>query len=129
MFDSGPIIHPIEDLEARTIVKGNQKVHQVLVQWDQHPIFEATWEDMDDLRQKFPNYNLEDKVVFNGDGIVMKPDNGKVLEDHELSANQKNGPQNIHDNEVDSNSEAMIGPCRGMRTRIPHSMWGDYVKG
>jgi hypothetical protein len=87
MSDSCPIIHPIEVLEARTIVKGNQKVHQVLVQWDQHPIFEATWEDMDDLRQKFPNYNLEDKVVFNGDGIVMKPNNGKVLEGNEVSAN------------------------------------------
>jgi hypothetical protein len=58
----------------------------------------------------------------------MKPDNGKVLEDHELSANQRKGPHNIHDNEVDNNSEAMIGPRRGMRTRIPHSMWGDYVK-
>jgi hypothetical protein len=58
-----------------------------LVQWDQHPISKATWEDMDDLQQKFPNYNLEDKVVFNGDGIVMKPNNGKVLEGNEVSAN------------------------------------------
>ncbi|WJX77211.1 hypothetical protein P8452_60539 [Trifolium repens] len=31
--------------------------------------------------------------------MIHDPDNGKVLEDHELSANQRKGPQNIHDNE------------------------------
>ena len=35
---------------------------------------DATWEDMDKMRVDFPNYNLEDKVVVNGEGIdVNRP--------------------------------------------------------
>jgi hypothetical protein len=97
MTDTGPIITPIKVLQARTIVKGNHTVHQVLVQWDQHEISEATWEDINDLQLKFPSFNLEDKVVFKGDGIVMYPNGKEVLEAAHVSANKGEGPQNMHD--------------------------------
>ncbi|MCI23378.1 hypothetical protein A2U01_0044557, partial [Trifolium medium] len=60
MSEVGPIIQPIEILDARTIVRGSQKVHQILIQWDQTTPVEATWEDFDDLQNKFPTLNLED---------------------------------------------------------------------
>lgn len=72
MSDIRPIIWPMEILQARTIIKGSQKVHQVLMQWDQQHISEATWEDAASLQQKFPLFNLEDKVDFEVEGIVMR---------------------------------------------------------
>ncbi|MCI53573.1 hypothetical protein A2U01_0074820, partial [Trifolium medium] len=50
MSEVGPIIQPIAVLEARTIVRGSQKVRKILVQWDQTSPVEATWEDFDDLQ-------------------------------------------------------------------------------
>ncbi|MCI01082.1 transposon TF2-1 polyprotein, partial [Trifolium medium] len=67
MSDTGPIIQPVAILQARTIMKGTQKVHQILVQWDQSSNDEATWEDFQDMQLKYPTLNLEDKVVFNGE--------------------------------------------------------------
>ncbi|GAU25204.1 hypothetical protein TSUD_151040 [Trifolium subterraneum] len=93
MSDTGPLIQPIAVLAARTILKGIQKVHQVLIQWDQYPEAEATWEEVTNLQSKFPYFNLEDKVVFKGDGIVMSPKEGKVLEVVESS---KRDPQDMH---------------------------------
>lgn len=58
MSDIGPITGAMEILQARTIIKGSQKVHQILVQWNQQPIFEVTWEDAASLQQKFPLFNL-----------------------------------------------------------------------
>jgi hypothetical protein len=50
MSEIGPMLQPIEILQARTIQRGTKKIHQILVQWDQSPIAEATWEDIDDLK-------------------------------------------------------------------------------
>lgn len=32
-----------------------------------------TWEDCNYIGQQFPNFNLEDKVVIQAEGIVTKP--------------------------------------------------------
>ncbi|GAU12540.1 hypothetical protein TSUD_182540 [Trifolium subterraneum] len=93
MFDNGPMIQPVEVLQARTIMQGTQKIHQILVQWDQYDIAEATWENVDDLQKNFPLYNLEDKVIFKGDGIVMRPKGEDILEANKSS----NIPQNMHE--------------------------------
>ncbi|PNX64913.1 hypothetical protein L195_g054267 [Trifolium pratense] len=131
MSDSGPIINPIKVLQARTVIKGNQTVHQVLIQWDQHAVSEATWEAIDDLQQKFPSFNLEDKVNFNGEGIVMKPQREEGLEAANESANQRKGPQNMYEKDIANNhaetAEAKA-PRKEIRTRTPHSMWKEYVK-
>ncbi|MCI16526.1 hypothetical protein A2U01_0037670, partial [Trifolium medium] len=60
MADIGPIIQPAAVLQARTIMQGTQKVHQILVQWEQNSKEEATWENLHDLQLKFPTLNLED---------------------------------------------------------------------
>ncbi|PNX92431.1 Ty3/gypsy retrotransposon protein, partial [Trifolium pratense] len=80
MSDTGPIFQPATILQARTIVRGNKKVHQLQIQWDLNSPEEASWEDLDELQNKFPNINLEDKVVFKGEGIVMRPNNTNILE-------------------------------------------------
>ncbi|GAU11620.1 hypothetical protein TSUD_346120 [Trifolium subterraneum] len=61
MTEIGPLSQPIDVLQVRTIIKGTKKVHQVLIQWDQYPREEASWEDADDVLNKFPAFNLEDK--------------------------------------------------------------------
>jgi hypothetical protein len=127
MSDTGPIIQPIAVLQARTIVRSIQKVHQIQVQWDLNSAAEAIWEDLDDLQTKFPTLNLEDKVVFNGEGIVMKPNCTNLLEEHESAKSLRN-PQNMHDGNSVSGSKAMIGSRRGQRTKKTHIMWKEYAK-
>ncbi|MCI19447.1 hypothetical protein A2U01_0040603, partial [Trifolium medium] len=126
MSNSGPIVNPVEVLQARTVIKGNQTVHQVLIQWDQHDVSEATWEAINELQQKFPSFNLEDKVIFNGEGIVMKPKRGEVLEAAHKSANQRKGPRNCYEKNSANNHAEMKEPRKGMRPRNPHSMWKEY---
>jgi len=41
-IESGPIIMPSKLLQVRTLLKGNQKVPQVLVQWEGTDEAEAT---------------------------------------------------------------------------------------
>jgi hypothetical protein len=124
MSESGPIIHPIEILDARTIIRGTQKINQVLVQWDQLPAAEATWEDTDALQNNFPTFNLEDKVNFNGEGIVMKPNANNLLETTTAGARVPQNMRAKHSVRIGTESKE---PRRGERTRAPNTMWKDFV--
>lgn len=42
-----------------------------MIQWRGEDISEATWEDYHTLVGKFPSFNFEDKVGFQGGGIIM----------------------------------------------------------
>jgi hypothetical protein len=46
-------------------------VRQVLVQWRDEPATSATWEDLDDFKDRFPDFQLEDELDFDGGGDVM----------------------------------------------------------
>jgi hypothetical protein len=46
-------------------------VRQVLVEWRDEPAASATWEDFDDFRARFPAFQLEDELDFEGGGDVM----------------------------------------------------------
>ncbi|CAJ2656401.1 unnamed protein product [Trifolium pratense] len=50
MSDTDPIFQPATILQARTIVRGNKKVHQLQIQWDLNSPEEASWEDLDELQ-------------------------------------------------------------------------------
>ena len=50
------------------------------MQWEGTDEVEATWENVVEFPANFPHFNLEDKVVLKGDGIVMISDKGKLLE-------------------------------------------------
>lgn len=47
-----------------------QKVHQVLIQWADRTVDEATWEDILTIKSQFPEFNLEDKVAVLGGSVV-----------------------------------------------------------
>ena len=46
-------------------------VRQVLVHWQGEPSSSATWEDLDDFREKYPAFQLEDELDLEGGRDVM----------------------------------------------------------
>ena len=49
---------------TRTILRHHKPEHQILVQWSNAPPENATWEPFQEFCKTYPNYHLEDKVVF-----------------------------------------------------------------
>ncbi|KAK0580275.1 hypothetical protein LWI29_000190 [Acer saccharum] len=66
------LIRPITALRFRNWKKGRgmTKVWQVLVQWQGVPTKEATWEDYDEMVERFPDFSLEDKGILEEQGNV-----------------------------------------------------------
>ena len=66
------LILPIIALQYRNWKKGRgmTKVWQVLVQWQGVPTEEATWEDYDEMVERFPDFFLEDKGILEERGNV-----------------------------------------------------------
>ena len=52
------------------IIKGSQHVQQHLVQWEDTHKSQSTWEDHNPLQKAYLDFNLENKVVLNGGGII-----------------------------------------------------------
>lgn len=49
-------VQPKEILERRMIKRGNKAIPQILVQWDQMSVEDATWEDYATLKLRFPKF-------------------------------------------------------------------------
>lgn len=50
---------------------------QLLIRWEGHEPTEDTWEDVDEFKKAFPNYNLEEEVLFDGkSNVTTLKDNG-----------------------------------------------------
>ena len=66
------LIRPIIALRYRNLKKGRgmTKVWQVLVQWQGVPTEEATWEDYDEMVERFLDFFLEDKDILEERGNV-----------------------------------------------------------
>ncbi|XP_016452908.2 uncharacterized protein LOC107777411 [Nicotiana tabacum] len=47
---------PQKILDRRMVQKGNKAITQVLVQWDKLPLDQATWEDYQAMRIRFPSF-------------------------------------------------------------------------
>lgn len=62
-------MEPAAILDTRWVKKGSQFVEESLVKWKRLPVDDATWENTQDLRDKFINMNLEDKVPVKEGGI------------------------------------------------------------
>jgi hypothetical protein len=96
----GPLleVQPLAVLSFRTVQHNSGPIRQALVHWSGLTPQEATWETVDSLLQRFPHFNLEDKV---------------------------NSEERGNDtSQGDSNVEGIIGPRRGKRvTRKP--AWQD----
>nr|KYP65516.1 hypothetical protein KK1_011752 [Cajanus cajan] len=67
-------IKALSVLKSRTILKDDQPVNQVLIQWEGLEESHATWEDYAAIKETYLDFNLEDKVDFNGGGNVICKD-------------------------------------------------------
>ncbi|PKI77737.1 hypothetical protein CRG98_001861 [Punica granatum] len=52
---------PLAILERKMVKRGNKAAAQLLIHWSQSSSAEATWEFTDEIRMRFPHFNLEDK--------------------------------------------------------------------
>ena len=68
--ESGLMVQPIAVLDSRVLLRDSSQVDQVLIQWEIAGPEEATWEDVTWVKASYPHFNLEDKVVYKGEGNV-----------------------------------------------------------
>ncbi|KAF7807803.1 Ty3/gypsy retrotransposon protein [Senna tora] len=62
---------PTAIINSRQVMEGDSVRRQVLVEWEGGDRTDASWEDLVTLTKAFPELQLEDKLVFNGEGIDM----------------------------------------------------------
>jgi len=67
--DNIPVLQPRLVKDYRWVKQGDKYVTEALVQWSSLPPEDATWEEVDVLRQQFPNLDLEDKDRVQGGAI------------------------------------------------------------
>ncbi|CAA0830188.1 Unknown protein, partial [Striga hermonthica] len=61
------IVRPSCAIEYRQVKKSGHYRWEVLVEWEELPSEEATWEDLDEIREQFSDFVLEDKETLEGD--------------------------------------------------------------
>jgi len=116
--DTEPVSTPEAVVGERVVLQQDQEVPQILVKWMNLPTSEATWEGMEDFKMSFPNFNLEDKINFNGGSIVMKGDKENITttESHVQQGHLAKDP---HIQEL----------RRGLRAKMPNRKYSEnYVK-
>ncbi|KAI4323138.1 hypothetical protein L6164_022768 [Bauhinia variegata] len=59
-------LSPSKILCHRWIKDGGKTALELVVQWDDRPLEEASWENYELLKGQFPDFHLEDKVSFPG---------------------------------------------------------------
>ncbi|PNX93203.1 hypothetical protein L195_g016354 [Trifolium pratense] len=114
----GPILQPIAVLQRRDIVRNEHAIQQVLIKWEGLNDTDATWEDVDEITENYPNFNLEDKVEVKGKGIAM-----------EEPRQQKGQVSKILENEGATKSVSapqMPGMRKGVRPRAPSIKLRDF---
>ena len=60
--DGELLMEPESILDTRWVKQGSKFIEESLVQWKRLPLDDATWENSQDLWDRFINLNLEDKV-------------------------------------------------------------------
>lgn len=65
-------LQPKHILGFRTITRKRCKLPQLLVQWKDQLAEEATWENQAEFCTTFPDFNLEDEVIFDEGGNVTE---------------------------------------------------------
>ncbi|CAA0837931.1 Unknown protein, partial [Striga hermonthica] len=66
--DGRAIVRPKRAIEYRKVKRAGRYRWEVLVDWEELPSEEATWEDLEEMRDQFPNLILGDKDSLEGDG-------------------------------------------------------------
>lgn len=64
---------------------------ELLIQWLNHPIEEASWEDYNLLTGQFPSFRLEDKSYFQEGCTDMRPSHLKTYSRRKRGSGDKDG--------------------------------------
>ncbi|XP_076932542.1 uncharacterized protein LOC143598130 [Bidens hawaiensis] len=80
-LDMSDSLHPLPHsvLAIRVIREGSDSLEQWLVHWKGQPVDEASWEDADWIKLQYPEFNLEDKTVLEGEGSDKNHEGPKEL--------------------------------------------------
>lgn len=62
---------PSRILDSYQVVTAAGEQEELLVEWEGQPSSEATWELKTSLRQSYPNYDLEDKILLRDPSNVI----------------------------------------------------------
>ncbi|KAF7807916.1 Transposon Ty3-I Gag-Pol polyprotein [Senna tora] len=106
----GPLIRPSKILEMRQVQVGHEWETQILVLWEDDA--DPTWEPLAVFRDRYPNFDLEDKVNANGGGDVM---NRGAQDDEGESAMQRG--------HVNSSTEVAKEQGTRRSTRMKRPTW------
>ncbi|KAJ4836544.1 hypothetical protein Tsubulata_013593 [Turnera subulata] len=101
-------------LDKRIIQEGDRNVEQWLIRWDGLPASDATWEDTDSVKHRFPALNLEDKNQIQIGGNVM-------------SKSQQPDPVTQDEQAQEPTSVSPVVPGRSKCNRIPSSRIEGYI--
>lgn len=63
---------PSQILDSRVVKRATDAVLQVLIRWSDSAAEDATWENMEDLRTRFPTALAWGQAKFQGEGIVKE---------------------------------------------------------
>ncbi|KAL9398033.1 hypothetical protein Peur_006994 [Populus x canadensis] len=61
---------PAHVLDGRIVRRGQRNVTEILVQWEGTSRASATWERLFDMKRRFPELNLGDKVSLEGEALL-----------------------------------------------------------
>ncbi|WVZ25959.1 hypothetical protein V8G54_004503 [Vigna mungo] len=125
--EMGPILQPVAILQTRTILQGSKLRPQVLVQWDPCNNANTSWEDVKFIKSSFPHINLEDKVVFKGEGNVTNVSTAESNREENNAVNIQIEGQNMENDGVITNNPESQGVRRGARPRTRNRMLRDFV--
>lgn len=88
------LAEPLVVLGKRLVKRRNQAVTQILVQWTNLPIEEATWEDYYHIRSQFPAFDPWGQGSLGGEGDVMTCEDSFS---NGGNSNKKNDPSKEND--------------------------------
>ncbi|XP_074345991.1 uncharacterized protein LOC141684748 [Apium graveolens] len=78
-------------LDVRIVGTKEQGRREALIRWKGLPIFDATWEEVMDIKERFPEFHLEDKVlVWDGSNVMQQGQQSKGLKVFTRKKNRKN---------------------------------------
>ena len=76
--DMGQVLNPLKVLDVRVVRRLEKEISQVLIQWEATEVKDAR-EDLQDIVNSYPQFNLKDKVVFDEKGNVTCVKSEEVL--------------------------------------------------
>jgi hypothetical protein len=111
---------PVRILQQRVRQKGIRTVAQARVQWSGGTEDQATWEDMDALRQQFPYAPAWGQAGFQEEGIVSGP----AIREGKSTSSEDGGPA-IHEEKSTSTEDGGPAQARPKRDKRAPSWLAD----